>query len=119
VALTSGRGALTALLSAADAIEIAAKVATMPNSSADDANNVFMGAPRFMRCSIAERHAVAVTAITKRAGLTRHSAVATGFQETAPPRWTFSRENVSASARVHEHLAAVAQAELHPHLGVA
>jgi hypothetical protein len=41
------------------------------------------------------------------------------FHETAPPRWTFSLENVSASARVHEHLAAVAQAELHPHLGVA
>ena len=31
-------------MSAADAIEIAAKVATMPNTSADDASNFFMGA---------------------------------------------------------------------------
>jgi hypothetical protein len=44
VAVTSGCGALTGLLSAADAIEMAAKVATMPNTSADDASNFFMGA---------------------------------------------------------------------------
>jgi hypothetical protein len=66
VAVTSGCGALTGLLSAADAIEMAVKVATMPNTSADDASNVFMGAPPVMRLSIAERRAVAVTGITNR-----------------------------------------------------
>jgi hypothetical protein len=79
VAVASDRGALTALFSAADAIEIAAKVATIPNSSADDASNVFIRAPPVMRWTIAERRVVAVTGITKRAGLTRRSAVAAGF----------------------------------------